>query len=394
MPNPVPFKQNLDNTTKLVETPEFIEFYKQSNSPWANFFPTEIVDSVNIEFIVKKPKDPTFKILHWNDKSKGLEVGYVDTDKIIKEITKEASTGEMIGEVDLFADNGQNLLESMQYEVANDLADYLANNDTNTIAKSAKKVIITDTTPVGYLKSMLSAWNTLFQLRNSNNCKFFITNSLYDTLVYLADNKGLITDNQLAQQLRLNGTNLYIKGVLCQIVMDDYMTFKNTENKNQIMNFVLATPKAMKRYMLQQTSIYVEDIKDGKVPKRYLVGGQVTGESIPYMSNSETESRWMLCGIVNKKYLSEEITTLTTNITADTTKKNKLLDTTIKNTTELNNLNPNLTTPIINYFSDAQGQVDVSNQNQKAGDLYVVITTNDTDKNYQGSTNPIKITLK
>ncbi|WP_395473351.1 hypothetical protein [Spiroplasma endosymbiont of Nomada rufipes] len=394
MPNPVPFKQNLDNTTKLVETPEFIEFYKQSNSPWAIFFPIEMVNSTKIEFIVKKPKDPTFKILHWNDKSKGLEVGYVDTDKIIKEITKEASTGEMIGEVDLFADNGQNLLESMQYEVANDLADYLANNDTNTIAKSAKKVIITDTTPVGYLKSMLSAWNTLFPLRNSNNCKFFITNSLYDTLVYLADNKGLITDNQLAQQLRLNGTNLYIKGVLCQIVMDDYMTFKNTENKNQIMNFVLATPKAMKRYMLQQTSIYVEDIKDGKVPKRYLVGGQVTGESIPYMSNSETESRWMLCGIVNKKYLSEEITTLTTNITADTTKKNKLLDTTIKNTTEINNLNPNLTTPIINYFSDAQGQVDVSNQNQKAGDLYVVITTNDTDKNYQGSTNPIKITLK
>ncbi len=33
MPNPVPFQQNLDNTTKLVEAAEFIEFYKQSNSP-------------------------------------------------------------------------------------------------------------------------------------------------------------------------------------------------------------------------------------------------------------------------------------------------------------------------------------------------------------------------
>ncbi len=95
-----------------------------------------------------------------------------------------------------------------------------------------------------------------------------------------------------------------------------------------------------------------------------------------------------------KKYLSTEITTLTTNITADTTKKNKLLDTTIKNTTELNNLNPNLTSPIVDYFSDAQGQTDVSNQQQKAEYLYVVITANDTDKNYQGSTNPIKITLK
>ncbi len=144
----------------------------------------------------------------------------------------------------------------------------------------------------------------------------------------------------------MNGTNLYIKGVLCQIVMDDYMTFENSEDKNQIMNFVLATPKAMKRYMLQKTNIYVEDVNDGKVPKRYLVVGQVTGESISYMSNSETESRWMLCDIVNKKYLSTEITSLTTNITADTTKK--LLDTTIKNTTELNNLNPNLVSPTIN----------------------------------------------
>ncbi len=132
-----------------------------------------MVNSTKIEFIVKKTKDPTFKKFNWNDKSKGLQIGYVDTDKIIKEITKEASTGEAIGEVDLFADNGQNLLENMQYEVANDLADYLANNDTNTIAKSAKKVSITDTTTVGYLRSMLSAWNALFQLRNRNNCNFF-----------------------------------------------------------------------------------------------------------------------------------------------------------------------------------------------------------------------------
>ncbi len=56
----------------------------------------------------------------------------------------------------------------------------------------------------------------------------------------------------------------------------------------------------------------------------------------------------------------------------------------MKNTTEQNNLNPNLTSPIINYFSDAQGQTDVSNQKQKAEDLYLVITANDTDKNYQG----------
>ncbi|WP_338978799.1 hypothetical protein [Spiroplasma endosymbiont of Panzeria rudis] len=37
----VPFNQNLDNTERLVEAPEFIEFFKISNSPWANFFPTE-----------------------------------------------------------------------------------------------------------------------------------------------------------------------------------------------------------------------------------------------------------------------------------------------------------------------------------------------------------------
>ncbi|WJG70909.1 hypothetical protein [Spiroplasma ixodetis] len=45
-------QKNLNNTEKLVEAPEFIEFFKQSNSPWANFFPIEIVNSTKIEFIM------------------------------------------------------------------------------------------------------------------------------------------------------------------------------------------------------------------------------------------------------------------------------------------------------------------------------------------------------
>lgn len=391
----VQFNQNLDNTEKLVEAPEFIEFYKQSNSPWASFFPIEMVNSTKIEFIVKKPKNSEIKVLKWNDKSKGLDVSYAETIKILKEIKQEAVAGEIIANVDLNAENGQNLLNTMQYEVANDLADYLANNDTNVIAKYATKLDITDKTPVGYLKSMLSAWNTLFQLRNSNNCQFFITNNLYDSLVYLADNKGLITDNQIAQQLRLNGTNLYIKGVLCEIVMDDYMTFTDN-NETKIMSFVLATPRAMKRYMLQNTVVYVQDINDGKVGRRYLVGGEVTGESIPYITDKETTSRWMLCGIINsdKTDLKTKITILTTDITANVNNNNSELNTQIKSTNELKSLNPNLTNPTIKYFSDAQGKTNVSNQKQKAGDLYITINANVNDLNYKGTTNPIKITLK
>lgn len=390
----VPFNQNLDNTERLVEAPEFIEFFKISNSPWANFFPTEIVDSVNIEFIVKKPKKPEVKIIAWDDKSKRYELPYVDTDKISKKITKKYLAGEIITDVDLKANNGQNLLDSMQYEVANDLADKLAIDDTQAIAKFATKIDIEDTTPVGYLKSMLSAWNTLFQFRNIANSKFFITNGLYDSLVYLADNKGLITDNQLAQQLRLNGNNLYVKGVLCEIVLDDYMIFTNDKNEQQLMTFILATPRAMKRYMIENTVIYVDFIKDAKAGRAYKVAGEVVGEAIPYISNNETTSRWMLCGIINKTDLSSKITNLTTDITASTNKKNQLLDTAIKNTTELNNLNPNLVNPKIKYFSDEQGKNDISNQNQKAVDLYIVVTADINDANYQGSTTPIKITLK
>ncbi|WP_338988129.1 hypothetical protein [Spiroplasma endosymbiont of Dasysyrphus albostriatus] len=391
----VPFNKNLDNTEKLVEAPEFIEFYKQSNSPWASFFPIEMVNSTKIEFIVKKPKNPEMKILKWNDKSKGLDVSYAETIKILKEIKEEAVAGEIIANVDLNAENGQNLLNTMQYEVANDLADYLANNDTNVIAKYATKVDITDKSPVGYLKSMLDAWNTLFQLRNSNNCRFFITNNLYDNIVYLANNKGLITDNQIAQQLRLNGNDLYIKGVLCQIVMDDYMTFTDN-NETKIMSFVLATPRAMKRYMLQNTVVYVQDIADGKVGRRYLVGGEVTGESIPYITDEETTSRWMLCAIINndKTDLKTKITSLITDITANVNNNNSELNTQIKSTNELKSLNPNLTNPTIKYFSDAQGKTNVSNQKQKAGDLYITITANVNDLNYKGTTNPIKITLK
>ncbi len=39
-------------------------------------------------------------------------------------------------------------------------------------------------------------------------------------------------------------------------------------------------------------------------------------------------------------------------------------------------------------------KTNVSNQKQKAGDLYITITANVNDLNYKGSTNPIKITLK
>lgn len=57
-------------------------------------------------------------------------------------------------------------------------------------------------------------------------------------------------------------------------------------------------------------------------------------------------------------------------------------------------LQPNLANPTIKYFSDPQAQTEVTNKVQKSGYLYVVITANDNDPNYQGSTNPIKIPLK
>ncbi|WP_458257670.1 hypothetical protein [Spiroplasma endosymbiont of Dactylopius coccus] len=234
-------QKNLDNTQKLVEAPEFIEFFKQSNSPWANFFPIEIVNSTKIEFIIKVPKDPSIKVIAWNDKSQRVDVTYAQTDTISKIIEKLYVAGETIAAVDLNAENGQNLLESMQYEVANDLADKLATDDTQVISENATKIVINDISPIGHIQAMLTAWNTLFQLRNSANCRFFITNNLYDTIVYLANNKGLITDNQISQQLRLNGNDLYIKGVLCQIVMDDYMTFTDSTKKKHGMATLFRT---------------------------------------------------------------------------------------------------------------------------------------------------------
>ncbi len=394
----VNIQTNLNNTEKLVEAPEFIEFFKQSNSPWANFFPIAMTNSTKIEFIIKLPKDPKVKVIPWDDKSKRYDVGYATTDKIEKIIEKSYLAGETIANIDLNAENGQNLLDSMQYEVANDLTDKLANDDTNIISQFATKVTITDPTPVGYLKAMLSAWNTLFQLRNSANCNFFITNNLYDSLVYLADNKGIITDNELAQQLRLNGNDLYVKGVLCQIVLDDYMTFTNDKNEDEIMNFILATPKAMKRYMLQNTVIYLQQVADGKVGRTYLVGGEVFGQSIPYMSKKETTSRWMLCGVIKsevKNDLKSKITTLTiNNATAKTNKTNKELDANILYAKEINSLNPSLENPTIKYFSDEQAKNIISNNKQKTGDLYVVIRANVNDPNYKGATSPIKITLQ
>ncbi|WJG69453.1 hypothetical protein SIXOD_v1c03200 [Spiroplasma ixodetis Y32] len=95
-----------------------------------------------------------------------------------------------------------------------------------------------------------------------------------------------------------------------------------------------------------------------------------------------------------KTDLKTKITVLTTNITANVNNNNSELNTEIKSTNELKSLNPNLTNPTIKYFSDAQGKTNVSNQKQKAGDLYITITANVNDLNYKGTTNLIKITLK
>ncbi|WP_375317517.1 hypothetical protein [Spiroplasma endosymbiont of Virgichneumon dumeticola] len=138
----VNIQKNLNNTEKLVEAPEFIEFFKQSNSPWASFFSIEMINSTKIEFIIKLPKDPKIKVLPWNDKSTRLAVSYAETDKIQKLIEKLYVAGETISAIDLLAENGQNLLDTMQYEVANDLADKLASDDTNIISQFATKVII------------------------------------------------------------------------------------------------------------------------------------------------------------------------------------------------------------------------------------------------------------
>lgn len=91
----------------------------------------------------------------------------------------------------------------------------------------------------------------------------------------------------------------------------------------------------------------------------------------------------------NKIDLKTKITTLTGDITADTNNTNQNLDIAIKNTIKLTNLNPK-----IQYFSDEHGTIDITNEKQTSGDLYVVITADTNDKNYQGSTNPIKISLK
>ncbi len=175
------------------------------------------------------------------------------------------------------------------------------------------------------------------------------------------------------------------------------MTFANDKNENEIMSFILATPKAMKRYMLENTVVYVQEITDGKVGRAYKVGGEVLGQSIPYMSKKETTSRWMMCGVIKsevKTDLKSKITNLTLDTTARTDKNNRDLDTNILYTKEINGLNPSLETPTIKYFSDDQGKNIISNNKQKTGDLYVIIRTNINDPNYKGSTNPIKINLK
>lgn len=96
---------------------------------------------------------------------------------------------------------------------------------------------------------------------------------------------------------------------------------------------------------------------------------------------------------LNEK-LNDEITKITANIPAKTDKNNRELDKLINKGIKNINLNPNLVKPKIKYFSDEQGKNDITNRAQVVGDLYVTISANVNDRNYHGTTNPIKINLK
>lgn len=96
-----------------------------------------------------------------------------------------------------------------------------------------------------------------------------------------------------------------------------------------------------------------------------------------------------------KNDLNNKVKTLWSDVLFDANKTNQELDSIILSDIHLTNrLQPNLVNPTIKYFSDSQAQTEVTNKTQKSGYLYVVITANDNDPNYQGSTNPMKISLK
>ncbi|MCL8211000.1 hypothetical protein LT336_00752 [Spiroplasma sp. JKS002671] len=302
---PVTVQQNLNNREVVVESNELIAFFKETKNPWSGkSFPIKPVKNSPVKFIVKKANDKVYEI---TDKSARIDVEYIDSETQTWVIEKPYAAGEKINELDLNADNDQDLVTTSTYEVANNLARQIAFDDTKTVSKYAEIVEIAVDDPINNLTSMLKGFDILFQRGNENNCKFYITNELYDKLVYLANNKGLITDNNIAQQLRLDGSKLFIKGIECVVVQDVYMTDDNQEK----MPWVLLTPKALKRYVLQSATIYVEPVNDGKVPRQILIGGETMSELIPYMLKSETTSRWLLKG----KYKVTEEKEKTKNLT-------------------------------------------------------------------------------
>lgn len=300
---PVAIQQNLNNREVIVESNELIAFFKQTKNPWSGkAFPIKPVKNSEVKFIVKKANDKVYEV---TDKSARIDVEYADTETQTYTIEKPYVAGEKINELDLNADNDQDLVESSTYEVGNNLARQIAFNDTVAISKYSEIVEITVDDPINNLTSMLQGFNILFQRGNENNCKFYITSELYDKIVYLANNKGLITDNSIAQQLRLDGSKLFVKGIECIVVQDFYMT----DNNNEKMPWVLFTPKAFKRYVLQSANVYVDGVRDGKLPRQILIGGEVMSELLPYMLKSETTSRWALKGkykVIEEKQKSKK----------------------------------------------------------------------------------------
>lgn len=142
-----------------------------------------------------------------------------------------------------------------------------------------------------------------------------------------------------------------------------------------------------------------EKIVAGLIASTALVGGAIAGgiSTIPKTEEENEEEKKNSCTLAStnpqqKKSLSDEITVLWLNVLFDASKKNHELNSEILNDILLTHWleSTKLTNPTIEYFSDEQGKNNISEQNQKPGNLYVVITAANDDPNYQGSTNPFK----
>lgn len=305
MPTTYTPEQITQNKITYLQAPELIANFLIPTNPFLEFHGMQQLTTALIQFTVKSN---TKTIKKWDRNSAQDEASFVTTEVVKKVLGTTYTAGEQVAKQVLLADTAMQLANSMQVQVISDLNEQMYEDSVACYTQYTKKIDVnaTSTGEVAiqdWLDGVIKAYNlamSTYRVLNKSNIgqwQIWIPDSIWNLLTGLKGNStgNLQAYNALAQTVVWNGDSLKIKGINCEVLRDDAFT-----DGTDTFTFYFTAKQFIKAYALQAPAVSSHPIMDSRPGQRILFEGEMTVDFYPYMTKTETDSRWGYAGKIVK----------------------------------------------------------------------------------------------